>query len=99
MNTKYFCALVIVLQGVAAGAANYYVNDASTIGDVFCSAPGALVNSGTTTSAPKASLADVLSTYALAPGDAVFIDSGNFTNATTPVVGPADSGSQIGGVV
>ncbi|MDO8598265.1 MAG: right-handed parallel beta-helix repeat-containing protein, partial [Sulfuricaulis sp.] len=92
----------VFLTAVGGGtvqAANYYVNDASTSSDVFCSAPGALGNSGASSNAPAPSLVAVLATNALAAGDIVFIDSGNYTNATSPVVGPADSGSQVGGVV
>src|SRR5664280_1959846 len=99
MNSKNLVLVGIFAAAFAARAANYYVNDASTNGDVFCSVPGALANSGTSSNAPKATLDDVLATYALAPGDTVFIDSGNFTNAVTPVVGPADSGSEVGGLV
>lgn len=99
MNTKLVCLLGLIAMGVTARAATYYVNDAGTNGDVFCSAPGALANSGASSNAPKASLGDILTTYALAPGDTVFIDTGAYTNAATPVVGPADSGSQVGGMV
>ena len=99
MNPKNLLLVGILAASFAARAANYYVNDASTNGDVFCSAVGALANSGTASNAPKASLNDVLATYVLAPGDTVFIDTGGYTNTSTPVIGPADSGSQVGGVV
>ena len=99
MNPKNLLLVGILAASFAARAANYYVNDASTNGDVFCSAAGGLANSGTASNAPKASLNDVLATYVLAPGDTVFIDTGGYTNASTPVIGPADSGSQVGGVV
>ena len=99
MNPKTLLLVGILAASFAARAANYYVNDASTNGDAFCSAPGALTNSGTSSNAPALSLGAILATNALAPGDTVFIDSGNYTNATTPVIGPSDSGSQVGGVV
>ena len=99
VNLKNVLLVGILAASFAARAANYYVNDASTNGDVFCSAPGALANSGLSSNAPALSLGAILATNALAPGDTVFIDTGNYTNATTPVIGPGDSGSQVGGVV
>ena len=99
MNTKSLFLVGILATSLAARAANYYVNDASINGDVFCSATGALANSGTSSNAPKASLNDVLTTYVVGPGDTVFIDTGGYTNASTPIIGPADSGSQLGGMV
>jgi parallel beta-helix repeat protein len=86
-------------QGLTSHAASYYVNDAATNGDVFCSAPGASANSGTVSNAPKTSLQEVLSTYALGPGDTVFVDTGTYANGTAAAVGPADSGDASLGVV
>jgi parallel beta-helix repeat protein len=99
MNSKLLLLIGILAASSTTRAANYYVNDVSTNGDVFCSAPGALINSGTNSNVPKPSLGDILATYALTPGDTVFIDTGNYTNSTTPVIGSTDSGSQLGGVV
>ena len=99
MNSKLLIIIGLAVSCASGQAASYFVNDSSTTGDIFCSAPGAAANSGTSSNAPKASLQAVLDAYTLAPGDIVFVDTGNFTNATTPVVGSADSGSQVGGVV
>ncbi|MEI8290337.1 MAG: right-handed parallel beta-helix repeat-containing protein, partial [Verrucomicrobiota bacterium] len=99
MKTKFIFSFAIIFQAFLAAGANYYVNDASTNGDIYCTAPGAVTNSGASASAPALSLGGVLATNTLSPGDMVFIDSGNYTNSTTPVVGPADSGSQVGGMV
>ena len=99
MNSRLLTSLLLTTVCLTAQAASYYVNDASTSGDVFCSAPGVLGNSGTSSNAPAPSLGALLATNALAPGDTVFIDSGSYTNTATPVIGSADSGSQVGGVV
>ena len=63
-------------------ATNYYVNDASTTGDVYCTAIGSNANSGLTKSLPKLTLANVLSTYSasFASGDTIFVDAGSYTD-------------------
>lgn len=67
-----------------ASSSNYFVNDASTTGDLFCSAVGNSGNSGTTISAPKATLTDVWNTYGpsgtnvLVAGDSIFVDAGTY---------------------
>ncbi|HPJ57698.1 MAG TPA: hypothetical protein PLK81_08660, partial [Kiritimatiellia bacterium] len=69
----------------------YYVNDASTAGDVFCTAPGSDGNDGLTPGTPKATLQSVLSSYDLEPVDVVHVDAGDYTTATI-TIGPDDSG-------
>lgn len=54
----------------------YYVNDGSRDGDVYCTAVGNDENNGLSRSAPKASLAALLSVYTLTPGDIVYVDTG-----------------------
>lgn len=80
-------------------AAFYYVNDASTNGDVYCSAAGHATNSGASASAPKPALADIVSAYTLGPGDTVFVDSGSYSNTLQATIGPSDSGSSTLGKV
>lgn len=59
------------------GPFQYYVNDASTNGDVYCTAPGNDSNLGTTPGAPKASLTNLLATYGpIGGGDTVYLDTG-----------------------
>lgn len=60
------------------GAFTYYVNDASTKGDVYCDATGDDANAGVSPAAPKASLAAILSAYTLSGGDIVKIDTGTY---------------------
>lgn len=84
-------ATFFILNFWSAFATNYYVNDASTAGDLFCSAVGNNGNSGTSSSAPKATLTNLLATYgaSLTSGDTVFIDAGTYTsdiNFTLPAV-------------
>ena len=99
MKFKVLCAILSAMFCAAAEAANYYVNDSATAGDVYSAAPGALANSGMTSNAPKASLQDILTAYALAPGDTVFVDAGNYTNGPAAVIGPGDSGDMTLGTV
>jgi hypothetical protein len=63
-------------------ATNYYVNDNSTSGDVFCSAVGNNSNNGTTISTPKLTLSNLLTTYSatMVSGDTVKIDAGTYNN-------------------
>ena len=68
MNPKNLLCVGILAASFAAHAANYYVNDASTNGDVFCSAPGALANSGLSSNAPALALGAILAPNALAHG-------------------------------
>ena len=65
-------------------AANYYVNDNSTTGDVHTSAIGNNANSGLTAALPKESLTEIWSTYgpsgtnAITSGDVIFVDAGTY---------------------
>lgn len=62
---------------------NYYVNDAGTTNDVYCTAVGNDANAGTTPGAPKASFSNLLSSVALAPGDRIFVDTGTYADNWT----------------
>ncbi|NQT89290.1 right-handed parallel beta-helix repeat-containing protein, partial [bacterium] len=78
--------------------AAYYVNDASTTSDIWCTAPGDDANDGLTPATPKATVQAVLATYALRPGDAVRIDTGTYSLTSNIVVGEDDQGSSAGPV-
>jgi parallel beta-helix repeat protein len=99
MKTKTIVLVGLVLSFCSARAANYYVNDGSTNADVFCLAPGATTNTGLTPSNPKSSLSDVLAAYTLGPGDTVSLDTGNYTNGPSIVIGPPHGGSAALGLV
>jgi len=75
------------------GPYRYYVNDASTAGDVYCTAPGNDVNLGTTIDLPKASVNGILTNFTLAAGDVIYIDTGVYDNSITITVSPLQSGT------
>ncbi|MDD5067527.1 MAG: right-handed parallel beta-helix repeat-containing protein [bacterium] len=57
---------------------NYYVNDTSTSGDSWCSAPGSDDNDGLSPGAPMRSLAALLDSYAMCGGSVVYVDKGSY---------------------
>ena len=60
-------------------SADYFVNDAATLGDLYTTAVGSDLNDGLTPATPKASIKTIVEEYDLQPNDVVFIDSGNYT--------------------
>lgn len=54
----------------------YYVNDASTNGDVYCSAPGTAAGSGISSNSPLNSLETLFNRYQIDPGDTILVDTG-----------------------
>ena len=68
------------------GAYSFYVNDASTNGDVYCTAVGNATNLGVSAGSPKASLAALVAAYPVAPGDRIYVDTGIYHFPETPVV-------------
>ena len=73
--------------------ATFYVNDGSTSGDSWCTAAGNDANNGLTPETPKATVQAILSTYDLAPGDVVRIDTGTYLLTSNITVGSQDGGS------
>jgi len=88
-----------VLLAHPARAADYFVNDSSTLNDVFTAAPGAATNSGTTANDPALSLQDILDAYTLTGGDTVFVDAGTYLPAQTLTVTTNDQGLSAGSVL
>jgi hypothetical protein len=76
----------------------YYVNDASTNGDAYCTAAGNETNNGTARSSPMGSLTNLLAQHKLAPNSIVYVDTGSYSNYQV-YVGPADQGSRNGRVI
>jgi parallel beta-helix repeat protein len=76
----------------------YYVNDASTAHDAWCTQPGDDANDGLSPATPKATVQDVLADYDLEPGDVVRIDTGTYTLASNIVVGSGDGGDNTAAV-
>ena len=91
---RFLFLLLLALVAACSYAAEYYVNDAFTNGDIYCSAIGSDANSGTSAAAPMATVTNVLATYDLDPGDTVWIDSGSYTQSLTIVSN--DQGSASG---
>uniref|UniRef100_UPI003341AD71 hypothetical protein n=1 Tax=Flavobacterium sp. TaxID=239 RepID=UPI003341AD71 len=74
---KSFILLVTLLFFSNAFSANWYVNDNSTTGDVYCTAAGNNTNIGTSPATPKLTLLEAYT--AAAPGDTIFIDTGTYS--------------------
>jgi hypothetical protein len=64
-------------------ATNYYVNDNSTVGDIYCTAVGSSSNSGTSASTPKRNLRDIwsLTGGVFGSGDIIYVDAGTYARA------------------
>lgn len=83
---NYFYIVVVLMLSTSnfLFATDYYVNDNSTTGDVYCSAVGDIANSGLSSSSPLPSLSDVISIYGpsgtglIAAGDNFYIDAGTY---------------------
>ena len=76
---------------------DYYVNDASTTGDVFTTAVGNDANSGKTPDQPVASLRVLLADYNFQKGDVIHVDTGVYRDYRNIVVTAQDSGVTIQG--
>ena len=76
---KFSFVLILGFSFNASGT-NYYVNDNSTTGDVFCSVVGNNANNGTSSATPKATFSNISATYGaiLTSGDTIFIDAGTY---------------------
>ncbi|MFN3166042.1 MAG: right-handed parallel beta-helix repeat-containing protein, partial [Phycisphaeraceae bacterium] len=74
----------------------YYVNDASTIGDIHATAIGLSTNDGLTPSTPLDSVQSLLDLYDLGPGDLVLIDSGTYSEQV--LIDKDDEGASFQGV-
>ncbi|MBP5788538.1 MAG: right-handed parallel beta-helix repeat-containing protein [Kiritimatiellae bacterium] len=91
-------ATAFSIRGAEDSSIAYYVNDASRVGDVYCTAAGSDENTGAAPTHPKASLKSVLDTYQLLPGDVVYVDTGVYedndgTNYWTTTLSALDGGS------
>jgi len=98
---RLYITLLLFLLCEFSMATKYYVNDNSTTGDIFCTFAGSNLNNGTSTTTPKASLTNLLTTYSavLTNGDSIFIDAGTYTsdislNITTAGLHFIGAGSQ-----
>jgi len=74
----------------------YFVNDASTVGDMYCAAPGNDANDGLTSATAKATVKSLLDAYDLEPGDRVYVDAGLYHLGANVILGAAASGDATG---
>ncbi|MFH0907315.1 MAG: S8 family serine peptidase [bacterium] len=77
----------------------FYVNDASTNYDAWCSTTGSVSQSGIGPANPKSSVSGILEAYDLEGGDIVRIDTGAYTLPSNILVSSWDAGSPLAPVV
>ena len=77
---------------IVNGGKEYYVNDASTTGDVFTTAIGNNANSGKRPDQPMASLRALLAAYDLDLGDVIHVDAGTYRLYRNLTLDTQDSG-------
>jgi hypothetical protein len=70
------CTIHIRIPTGPGASTTYYVNDGSTEGDKWCTAPGDDANDGLTPDTPKATVQAIIADYTLRAGDSVYIDAG-----------------------
>ncbi len=81
------------------GPIYYYVNDASTDLDEWCTGTGDDENDGLSAAAPKATVQGILDTYNLEPGDVVHIDTGNYILTENISITEYDQGADTAPVI
>ena len=74
----------------------YYVNDADTSDDVYCTAIGNNSNNGLTPSTPKWNPQSIIDDYLLGPGDVVYVDTGSWSLTQSISLTSSDQGSSSG---
>lgn len=85
MRTFSTFLIILIFSSSSALAGRWYVNDNSTVGDVFTSAVGSDLNNGSA-AAPFATLTYALTQYSA--GDTIYVDAGNYIE--NDVIIPAD---------
>lgn len=79
MKKMFILLFSLVLSN--AKAATWYVNDASTTGDLVCTAAGNIANTGASPASPKATIAQVLGLPAVVAGDIIYVETGFYSLA------------------
>lgn len=100
-NTNILSATAYTNFTFRSGPFRYYVNDASTNGDVYCTAPGNDANLGTSPGSPKETLRSLLQDHDIEPGDIIYIDTGYYDvpGPSQPVFTTLDAGGTNGVVM
>jgi hypothetical protein len=57
---------------------SFYVNNSSTNGNVYTTAPGAAGNNGVLPVSPKDTIQGIISAWDLEPGDTIYVDTGSY---------------------
>ena len=78
---------------VRNGSIPYYVNDASTFGDIFTFAAGSPLNDGISATTPVHSVQTIIDRFELEGGDTVYVDTGYYA-ITNGIELRADDGGQ-----
>lgn len=97
-----FGVLIIALFSFSGNATDYYVNDNSLTGDIFCSVVGSAGNDGQSASTPKATLTQVWNTYGpsgtnvITSGDVIYVDAGTYLATDNNLLLNVDGISIIG---
>ncbi len=76
--TFNICALTLVCHYAYANNIKYYVDDAFTNGNVWCTTNGNDAYDGLTPDKPKLTIGNLLSTYTLGSNDIVYVDTGTY---------------------
>ncbi len=73
-----FILFILLVVQINIYAVDYYVNDAGTSGDRWCTAIGDDNNNGMAPGTPKKTINGILKKYTLQPGDTLYIDKGRY---------------------
>ena len=84
---------------IANNGTDYYVNDASLVGDEYAAAVGSNLNSGKSIHMPMASLRALLAAYDLDTGDTVHVDTGEYLLLANVVMTAQDAGVMVLGPI
>ena len=75
----------------------FYVNDASTVGDQYCTAAGQTYNgttvTGQTPANPVNSVQAIISNNVLQPGDTIYVDTGSYAITSSIAITENDAGT------
>jgi parallel beta-helix repeat protein len=99
VSTEHGHGLGTILDDDSTGGAKYYINDSSTVLDVFTTAAGDNSFDGKSPDKPVASLNAFFTLYQnqLHSGDTIYVDTGSYSLARNIVLGAQQSGIHIVG--
>ena len=86
---------VLLLFAAPARAGDYFVNDASVDGDVWCNVPGDDGNDGSTPGTPMASIQALLNAWTVHGGDTIYVDTGLYVLDSNIVVDAGHGGTDL----